>query len=347
MIDYMDPRYDRLHDLGYSDEEMARLSSRSADEILFGGVPPQHWDRWEDDDRLIEIPAPRRATPQANGHTAEAPSSSTAGIPFVITANTKARLREIGYTDDEIFNMRPEDAQQILKAATAIEPRPSPPTQPNQEPSQPEQAQAHDDVTASGYQARPFSGENYNLDELSTELRSELNRVTATVIAAKRNSAKVLRAIRAGAAALVEFDLDPGYEIAIAHLQAMARDYYTLSDDDIQTQISNGIQDALDQRARDQGKRSGKQHRQRERNVEPLPVEPEDHGLATSEDAVWSSEDALALQLAGQYLDDLRFVAPWSRWLRYSNDDGRWRTDERLETFDDARKICRATALEA
>jgi phage/plasmid primase-like uncharacterized protein len=71
MIEYMDPRYDRLHDLGYNDEQMARLSSRSADQILVGGVPPPHWDRWEDDDRLIESPAPHRAAPQANGHAPE------------------------------------------------------------------------------------------------------------------------------------------------------------------------------------------------------------------------------------------------------------------------------------
>ena len=101
---------------------------------------------------------------------------------------------------------------------------------------------------------------------------------------------------------------------------------------------------ARDSGARNQAKR--KQHRQREREAElPPATEPEDYGQPTSEDAVWSSEDALALQFAGQYFDDLRFVAAWSRWLRYNG--VRWLTDERLETFDDARKICRATALQA
>jgi phage/plasmid-associated DNA primase len=84
---------------------------------------------------------------------------------------------------------------------------------------------------------------------------------------------------------------------------------------------------------------------QRERDAEPSPETPEDFGLPTDEDAVAFSEDALALQFAGQYFDVLRFVAPWSRWLRYNG--ARWLTDERLETFDDARKICRATALQA
>ena len=78
MIDFMDERYDRLCDLGYSDEKMARLSSRSADEILFGGVPPQYWDRWDDDD-AIEIPAPRRTTPLANGVETPARTKPSAG----------------------------------------------------------------------------------------------------------------------------------------------------------------------------------------------------------------------------------------------------------------------------
>jgi putative DNA primase/helicase len=210
------------------------------------------------------------------------------------------------------------------------------PAQPNQppksEPSPPELEQ-------------PSSRENYNLDDLGIELRKVLNRVTASLVVAKRDSVKILKAVRAGAAALVEFDNDPGYDIAIAHLQAVARDHYTLSVDDIQLQISAGTQDALDRRARDQANSGSKRRRQRDRDVDPPPAaEPE---VPTSEEAVWSSEDALALQFAGQYLDALRFVAPWSRWLRYNNDDGRWRTDERLETFDDARRICRAAALQA
>jgi len=211
--------------------------------------------------------------------------------------------------------------------------QPNPP--PKLEPSPPEPEQ-------------PSSRENYNLDDLGIELRKALNRVTASLVVAKRDSVQVLKAVRAGAAALAEFDQDPGYDIAIAHLQAVARDRYMLSVDDIQVQISAGTQDALERRARDQAKSGSKRRRQRDRNVDPLPTaEPEDHRLPTSEDAVWSSEDALALQFAGQHLNDLRFVAPWSRWLRYNNDDGRWRTDERLETFDDARKICRAAALQA
>jgi putative DNA primase/helicase len=41
-------------------------------------------------------------------------------------------------------------------------------------------------------------------------------------------------------------------------------------------------------------------------------------------------------------IDDLRYVAAWSRWLSY--DGSRWQFDDTLKAFDLARKICRATA---
>src|SRR5712664_1140227 len=114
---------------------------------------------------------------------------------------------------------------------------------------------------------QPSSRENYDLDDIGTELRNALNRITASLVVAKRDSVQVLKAVRAGAAVLVEFDHDPGYDIAIAHLQAVARDRYMLSVDDIQMQISAGTQDALERRARDHAKRDGKQHRQQKRNA--------------------------------------------------------------------------------
>ncbi len=112
-----------------------------------------------------------------------------------------------------------------------------------------------------------YRAESYNLDDIGTELRSVLNRTTASLVVAKRDSVQVLKAVRAGAAALVEFDNDPGYDLAIAHLQAVARDHYSLSVDDIQLQISAGTQDALERRARDQAKSSGKQHRQKKQDT--------------------------------------------------------------------------------
>jgi hypothetical protein len=140
MIDYMDARYDRLADLGYNDQHMARLSSRSADEILSRGVAPQHWDLWDDDDQPIEIPVPPHAAPQANGHAAAALASTVASVPFMITAAMKTELRARGCTDAQIADMRPAEAHKILNGAAAASP--SPPTQPDQKPSQPEHPQA-------------------------------------------------------------------------------------------------------------------------------------------------------------------------------------------------------------
>jgi putative DNA primase/helicase len=54
------------------------------------------------------------------------------------------------------------------------------------------------------------------------------------------------------------------------------------------------------------------------------------------------SEDALALQFAKDHCEHLRYVAMWSRWLRY---DGKlWQFDDTLNVFDLARAICRETA---
>jgi putative DNA primase/helicase len=62
----------------------------------------------------------------------------------------------------------------------------------------------------------------------------------------------------------------------------------------------------------------------------------------TSEATVAFSEDAIALQFAGEHVGDLRFVAPWSRWYRF--DSWRWLPDQRLQTFNDSRKSCRSVA---
>jgi putative DNA primase/helicase len=96
---------------------------------------------------------------------------------------------------------------------------------------------------------QPPSKEKYDLDEHGTEVRKVLDRVISSLVAVKSDPLQVLKAVRAGARALAEFDFDPGYDAAIAHLQAVARDHYTLSVDDIQAQISGGVQDALEQRA--------------------------------------------------------------------------------------------------
>ena len=56
------------------------------------------------------------------------------------------------------------------------------------------------------------------------------------------------------------------------------------------------------------------------------------------------TDEALALRFADKHESDLRYVAAWSRWLRY--DGRRWQFDETLHAFDLARHICRQAASE-
>jgi hypothetical protein len=154
-------------------------------------------------------------------------------------------LGELGYSREQIDAIpTEEEARRIIKDRT-------PPRKTNGANGHTAEAPAStrpppkDDDAPQDY--RPDS---YDLNDISIELRKALNRVTASLVVAKRDSVKVLKAVRAGVAALAEFDNDPGYDIAIAHLQAVARDHYTLSINDIQVQISAGIQDALERRAR-------------------------------------------------------------------------------------------------
>jgi putative DNA primase/helicase len=56
------------------------------------------------------------------------------------------------------------------------------------------------------------------------------------------------------------------------------------------------------------------------------------------------SEEMLALRFSEQYADDLRYVAAWGRWMRWSGH--LWRADDTLRVFDHARAICRDAATE-
>ena len=56
------------------------------------------------------------------------------------------------------------------------------------------------------------------------------------------------------------------------------------------------------------------------------------------------SEESLALRFAARHANDLRYVAPWGRWLRW--DGTRWAFDDSLGAFDLARRICREAAAE-
>lgn len=54
------------------------------------------------------------------------------------------------------------------------------------------------------------------------------------------------------------------------------------------------------------------------------------------------SEDNVALRFSQIYADDLRYVAPWGRWMRWTGQ--RWAHEDTLEVFDFARKVCRSVA---
>jgi putative DNA primase/helicase len=57
------------------------------------------------------------------------------------------------------------------------------------------------------------------------------------------------------------------------------------------------------------------------------------------------SDEALALRFAERHANDLRYVAPWGKWLAW--DGMRWRFDNTLHAFDRARFICREAASRA
>ncbi len=54
------------------------------------------------------------------------------------------------------------------------------------------------------------------------------------------------------------------------------------------------------------------------------------------------SDDALALAFIACHGEDLRFVAPWSKWLRWNGQ--RWTEDRTVAVFDLIRTVCRAAA---
>ncbi|MFZ2738066.1 MAG: phage/plasmid primase, P4 family [Burkholderiaceae bacterium] len=62
-------------------------------------------------------------------------------------------------------------------------------------------------------------------------------------------------------------------------------------------------------------------------------------------DAVWNSEDALALNFTKRYRHDWRYVASWGKWLMW--DGQRWRTEDTLGATDLVRNVCRQAALKA
>lgn len=54
------------------------------------------------------------------------------------------------------------------------------------------------------------------------------------------------------------------------------------------------------------------------------------------------ADEALALHFAERHVDDLRYVAAWSKWMVW--DGVKWQADDTLAAFDRARRICREAA---
>jgi P4 family phage/plasmid primase-like protien len=101
-----------------------------------------------------------------------------------------------------------------------------------------------------------------------------------------------------------------------------------------------------------------------EEMVEALRADPEtadwvqDKGEANNRRELWRiynkaaadgtaprfSEEALALQLAAEHVDQLRYTAAWSRWFLWK--DTHWAADETLTAFDLARELCRSTGAD-
>lgn len=63
------------------------------------------------------------------------------------------------------------------------------------------------------------------------------------------------------------------------------------------------------------------------------------------DNAVWGSEDALALSFTRRYQNDWRYVAKWGKWLMW--DGQRWCTEDTLAATDLVRHVCRQAALKA
>lgn len=68
------------------------------------------------------------------------------------------------------------------------------------------------------------------------------------------------------------------------------------------------------------------------------------HGTGP-EEAVWGTEDALALTFTRRYQRDWRYVAAWGKWLMW--DGQRWRSEDTLAATDLVRHVCRQASLKA
>jgi putative DNA primase/helicase len=82
-----------------------------------------------------------------------------------------------------------------------------------------------------------------------------------------------------------------------------------------------------------------------QRGIAYLDAEIERRRKHTEEEVPEFSEDALALEFTRRHGEDLRYVAPWGKWLRY--DGTRWAEDRTIRVFDLAREVVRDAATGA
>jgi putative DNA primase/helicase len=71
----------------------------------------------------------------------------------------------------------------------------------------------------------------------------------------------------------------------------------------------------------------------------PLSVAKKRNGAQTSPVPVGLTEDELAAEFTRRHRHELRFVAPWSAWMRWRG--ASWQRETTLEAFDLARAVCR------
>src|SRR5262245_10775691 len=92
------------------------VSHGKIDAIAFGFKLKRHRDRVLDG-WSVRVTSGKRKAKDPNSYYLEGPAEPTppdSGIPFMITAAMKERLRACGYSDDDIRNMSPQQAHEIL-----------------------------------------------------------------------------------------------------------------------------------------------------------------------------------------------------------------------------------------
>jgi putative DNA primase/helicase len=74
-------------------------------------------------------------------------------------------------------------------------------------------------------------------------------------------------------------------------------------------------------------------------------IEQAQLNLEGSDEAPAFSEEALAIEFAVRYANELRYVAEWGKWFRW--DGKRWQEDKTRKVFDLSRQVCRQMAKRA